>query len=183
MTPLGHTPTIRPYEANDAASTLAVFLDAVTVTAAGDYSPAQIAAWSAPQERDLAQWNLSRSALGTVVAVVDGEVAGFSDVDARGYIHMLFVASRVGRRGIGSSLLAELEQRSLDRATPSLSTNASITARPFFERYGFVVVAEQHPVSRGVRLTNYRMEKRLGGPAAGSEGQSTTAATASISTS
>lgn len=171
--------SVRPYEANDAASTLAVFLDAVTVTAAGDYAPAQIAAWSAPGERDLAQWNLSRSELGTVVAVVDGEVAGFTDVDATGYIHMLFVASRLGRRGVGRSLLADVERRSLERAAPSLTTNASITARPFFERFGFVVLAEQHPVTRGVRLTNYRMEKRL----AGSETQSTTAATASISTS
>lgn len=99
--------SVRPYEANDAASTLAVFLDAVTVTA------------------------------------------------------------------------ADVERLSLERATPSLTTNASITARPFFERFGFVVLAEQHPVTRGVRLTNYRMEKRLGG----GEDQSTTAATASISTS
>jgi putative acetyltransferase len=183
MTPPGRPPTIRPYQPNDAAPTLAVFLDAVTVTAAGDYSPAQIAAWSAPEQRDLAQWDLSRSELGTVVAVLDGEIAGFSDVDSTGYIHMLFVAARFGRRGVACSLLADVERRALDRATGSLSTNASITARPFFERFGFVVLAEQYPVTRGVRLTNYRMEKRLDGPAVGSAGQSTTAATASISTS
>lgn len=43
----------------------------------------------------------------------------------------------------------------------ALSTNASITARPFFERHGFHVMAEQLPVVRGVRMTYHRMVKNL----------------------
>jgi putative acetyltransferase len=38
-----------------------------------------------------------------------------------------------------------------------MHTNASITARPFFEKHGFMVVAEQHPVIRGVEMINYKM--------------------------
>ena len=85
MTATVGTVTVRPYQANDAEGTLAVFLDAVTVTASNDYSPEQVAAWSAPQERDLTEWNLARTGLGTVVAISDGELAGFSDVSADGY--------------------------------------------------------------------------------------------------
>ena len=153
--------TVRPYESADAAGTLAVFLDAVTVTAAGDYSPDQIAAWSAPQERDVARWDLVRSRLGTVVATINGELAGFSDVDDQGYIDMMFVASRFGRRGVATVLLAEVERWGREHTVPALWTNASITARPFFERHGFVVVSEQHPVIRGVLLRNFRMRKEL----------------------
>ncbi|QYF75526.1 GNAT family N-acetyltransferase [Cryobacterium sp. PAMC25264] len=159
--PAGGSATVRPYESADAAGTLAVFLDAVTVTAAGDYSPDQIAAWSAPQERDVTEWDLVRSRLGTVVATVDGEVAGFSDVDDQGYIDMMFVASRFGRRGVAGALLREVERRAGELTVPALWTNASITARPFFERHGFVVVSEQHPVIRGTLLRNYRMRKEL----------------------
>ncbi|WP_258065505.1 hypothetical protein [Rathayibacter tritici] len=43
--------TIRPYLECDAADTLAVFLAAVTETAAADYSPEQITAWAG--RRDL----------------------------------------------------------------------------------------------------------------------------------
>ena len=161
MTATAGTVTVRPYRAIDAEGTLTVFLDAVTVTAANDYSPEQVSAWSAPQERDLTEWNLARTGLGTVVAIIDGELAGFSDVSADGYIHMMFVASRFGRRGVAHDLLAALEQRAHSLGVSSLSTNASITARPFFERNGFVVVAEQFPVTRGVGMRNFRMAKPL----------------------
>ena len=33
-----------------------------------------------------------------------------------------------------------------------LTADVSISARPFFERYGFTVEEEQHPVKSGVRL-------------------------------
>jgi putative acetyltransferase len=42
-----------------------------------------------------------------------------------------------------------------------LFAEVSVTARPFFERHGFVVLAEQQVVVRDVALVNYRMERRL----------------------
>jgi putative acetyltransferase len=39
----------------------------------------------------------------------------------------------------------------------------SITARPFFERFGWTVLAEQTVVVRGVTFVNYRMELLLAG--------------------
>ena len=42
-----------------------------------------------------------------------------------------------------------------------LTSDVSITARPFFERHGFNVKAKQHPVMGGVLLTNYKMRKKL----------------------
>jgi len=153
---------IRPYVEPDAAATLDVFLSAVTVTAASHYSPEQIAAWSRPQERDIQQWNAARKSLNTVVATIGGEVAGFSDVNDSGYIDMMFVAPGFGRIGVGSALLSHLRDVAVADGVAALSTNASITARPFFERHGFVVAATQHPTVGGVSMTNYRMTRRLG---------------------
>ena len=146
---------------DDAAATLAVFLDAITVTASADYSPQQVAAWSAPQDRTVPEWGLSRASTRTIVAIVDGRIAGFSDVDIDGYIHMMFVASEFGRRGVARALLWEVESRARSAGATVVWTNASITARPFFERYGFAVIAEQYPVSHGVQLANYRMTKQV----------------------
>jgi hypothetical protein len=42
-----------------------------------------------------------------------------------------------------------------------LFTEASITARPFFEAEGFVVLSPQVVISRGVEFVNYRMERVL----------------------
>ena len=73
----------------DGPATPAAFLSAVTATAAHDYSPEQVVAWSAPEERTVVERSQARTGLGTIVAT------------------------------------------------------------------------EQHPILRGVRMTNYRMMKTL----------------------
>ena len=152
---------IREYSSSDASATLAVFLASVTETAARDYTPEQIAAWARPGQRDLLEWDRSRRNSDTHVAVIDGIVAGFSDVDADGHIDMMFVSPRYGRRGVGGTLLSFLEGRARGAGASQLSADVSLTARPFFEAHGFVVEAEQHPVTGGERMTNFRMTKEL----------------------
>jgi putative acetyltransferase len=161
---------IRAHRDGDAAATLAVFLAAVRGTASRDYSPTQVAAW-ASDEIELAEWAERRRAAETYVAVAprdDGhgaattEVVGFTDIDVAGYIDMLFVDPREAGRGIGSALIAHVESLARSRGLGVLCANVSITARPVFERAGFEVVEERHPVLRGVRFTNFSMAKTLG---------------------
>lgn len=95
------------------------------------------------------------------VATVDGESARFSDVDTHGHIDMMFVAPRYLRLGVAKQLLAHVETHARAKGLTELTANVSITARPFFERCGFLVQAEQHPVMVGVQLTNYAMKKNL----------------------
>lgn len=75
---------------------------------------------------------------------------------------MMFVAPKFGRRGVAGALLAPLRGIAVAAGLAELSTDASITARPFFEQHGFAVVTEQHPVTRGVEMTNYRMIQKVG---------------------
>ncbi|TFD85933.1 GNAT family N-acetyltransferase [Cryobacterium serini] len=152
---------IRPYGQADAADTLATFLAAVTETAAADYSAEQIQAWARPEERDLPTWNASMQERNSYVATVDGALAGFTDVNAVGYIDMLFVAPRYQRRGVARQLIARVETHARTAQLIELTADVSVTARPFFERRGFTVDVEQHPVLGGVRLTNYKMTKKL----------------------
>ena len=152
---------VRAYRPADAAETLAVFVAAITVTASADYSPEQIRAWARADERDVSVWHQAMTARNSIVAVVGGEIAGFSDVDANGYIDMMFVSPQYARRGVASALLTHNEDVARTSATERLTANVSLTARPFFEAHGFSVEAEQYPVMKGVQLTNYRMGKSL----------------------
>lgn len=154
---------IRPYRLADAADTLAIFLAAVTETAAADYSPEQIRAWARPEARELATWHAAMHARNSYVATVDGQSAGFSDVDPQGYIDMMFVAPGYLRLGVARQLLGHVESHARAEHLTELTANVSITARPFFERCGFIVEAQQHPVMGGVQLTNYAMKKNLCG--------------------
>jgi putative acetyltransferase len=156
--------TLRAYEPSDAAATLNVFTEAVTQTAAAHYTAEQIDAWAKPGRRDLTVWDKAMSERASVVAIQSAEVVGFSDVDQRGYIDMLFVSPRHLRRGIARTLLLFVEQQARSAATAELTSDVSVAARPFFERFGFDVVREQRPVKDGVEFTNYRMRKRLSSP-------------------
>ena len=62
------------------------------------------------------------------------------------------------------SAICEALERAAD--TAGLTTHASITARPFFEKRGWQVVKEQQVERRGVLLTNYIMKKTNSGPSA-----------------
>ncbi len=151
---------IRGYRETDAQETLDIFLSAVNETAAAHYSTEQIAAWSRPEERELGTWNSARSR-DTFVATISTQLVGFSDVSDDGYIDMMFVAPKFGRRGVASALLAHISGIAKAAGITELSTDASITARPFFERHGFAVVAEQRPITHGIEMINFRMTRKI----------------------
>ena len=101
---------IRPYAETDTPATLSVFLAAVTETASVHYSAEQIAVWARPDERYVNQWNSARKSANTYVATIGAEVAGFSDVGDDGYIDMMFVAPKFGRRGVAVALLSHFHR-------------------------------------------------------------------------
>ena len=150
---------LRPYTSDDADATLHLFRDAIRTTAAADYSAEQIDAWAGSGPVD--GWDAKLLRNGTVVAEVDGTVAGFSDVDDDGYVDMMFVSPHHARTGVGSALLRWVEAEARRRSAARLTTHASETARPFFEAHGFRVDARRTPTVRGVRLHNYAMSKPL----------------------
>ena len=133
----------RAYAADDAEATLAIFLRAVRETARTHYSSEQIAAWAA-DSGDLDSWAAARAAAHTQLAIVDGRVVGFTDLDDRGYIDMLFVDPDFGRQGIASALLASMVALARQRGLPAVTTYASLTSRPVFERHGFVITGERY---------------------------------------
>ena len=51
-----------------------------------------------------------------------------------------------------------------DEKTPDNASEASITAKPFFLRRGYVVVSEQTVERQGVQLTNFLMIKKRSAP-------------------
>ena len=146
---------IRPYRPSDLPALTRLFYDTVHTVNAADYSPDQLAAWATGQV-DEARWNASLLAHRTLVAEVDGIIAGFADMTDEGYLDRLYVHRDFQRRGIAAALCDELESGC---AAPVLTTHASITARPFFEKRGWQAVRQQTVVRQGVELTNFVMEK------------------------
>ena len=57
---------------------------------------------------------------------------------------MLFVDPDFGRHGVASALLTSVVALARQRALPALTTFASLTSRPVFERHGFVITSERY---------------------------------------
>ena len=113
------------------------------------------------RDRRSEDWDKARLHRDTFVAVVNGRLAGFSDVRNGGYVDMMFVSPHHGRQGVGHALMRFLEKRARAAGAAQMSADVSLGARPFFEAHGFVVEVEQHPSVAGVQLTNFHMTKSL----------------------
>lgn len=147
--------TIRPYERTDCAEMAELFYETVHTVNAGDYTAAQLDAW-ASRDVDLAEWDRSFREHLTLIAVEDGRIVGFGDMDGSGYLDRLYVHKDAQGRGIASAICGELEETV---GAARFTTHASITARPFFEKRGWRMVRERRVVRRGIVLANYLMEK------------------------
>lgn len=147
---------LRPYREGDCPALAALFTNTVHTVNAADYTPAQLDAWAPAAGPDLQDWDQRFKDHITLVAEVEGRLAGFADLDpAAGYLDRLYVGSRFQRQGVATALCNALEEA----AAGPVVTHASVTARPFFARRGYRVLRAQQVERRGVTLANYVMEK------------------------
>jgi putative acetyltransferase len=149
---------IRSYRTEDDADLWAVFHSAIHEVAAADYTREQVAAW-APAGFDPSKWSERMRGIAPFVAERDGTIVGYADVQENGYIDHFFVAGAVVRQGIGSRLMQSIHAKAVASGLESLFSDVSITAKPFFERWGFIVEKQQEVTVRGITLTNFRMRK------------------------
>jgi len=151
---------IRLYAPTDLDGLIRLFHASVRRIAVKDYTEDQVKAW-APDEADRERWAQRRASRPTWVAEIDGSLAGFTDLEPDGHVDMMFVHPDHQGRGVAGALLRQVETEAARLGLGRLHTEASITARPFFERKGFRVIAAQTVHVRGQDMVNYRMEKSL----------------------
>ena len=88
---------------------------------------------------------------------------GFTDVDDRGYIDMMFVDPGAAGHSVATALMAWVVDVARLRGIRQLTSHVSVTARPFCAKNGFVVVEERHPIMNYVALANFLMRRSLVG--------------------
>ena len=125
-----------------------------------DYSQSQVVAW-APDDLNPSVWAGKMRSIRPFVVDVEEKIVGYSDLQPDGLIDHFFVHHEWQRRGVGRVLISEIERRAFSGRIGQLETHASITARPFFEAFDFVVVHEQELEMRGERLKNYIMRRDM----------------------
>ncbi len=150
--------TLRTYREEDFPSLAELFYNTVHNISRDDYTSEQLDAW-ADGNIDRERWNSSFLKNHTLIAECDGKIVGFADMESGGYLDRLYVSHLHQRRGIATALVTALERQATANGVTAFETHASITARPFFERFGYVVVKENTVVRHGVSMTNFLMRK------------------------
>lgn len=145
---------VRKYQQSDCKVLAELFYHTVHTVNAKDYTEEQLNAW-ATGEVDLEKWNQSFQEHDSFVAVENGIIVGFGDIDHTGYLDRLYVHADYQGQGIATAICDRLEQM----VEENITTHASVTARPFFENRGYHVIKEQQVERKGIFLTNFVMQK------------------------
>lgn len=151
---------IRSYRPGEESNLREVFSSSVREVACRDYSPEQIEAW-APSRLDDAisnAWKKQMAALSPFVAETkDGLIAAYADLQPSGLIDHFYVSGRFARRGIGTVLMNFLLKKARSQSIPAVTSNVSLTAEPFFRKFGFEMIKRNRVIIRGIELSNASM--------------------------
>ena len=149
---------VRTYEISDTKQIVKLFYDTVHEVNIRDYTKAQVDAW-APADIDIESWTKSLSSKFTFVAEEGETIAGFGELEASGHIDCFYCHKDFQRQGVGRIILGKIDAKARSLGIKKLYTEASITAKTFFESYGFMVVKKQEVERRGQKFINFSMEK------------------------
>lgn len=156
---------IRVFQHGDHVSIAEIFTNAVHQIASEVYSREQCLAWSA-LEVNYEHWKKRCELKRPFVAVPEGEISGFLELDSDGHIDCAYVNPKFKRRGIMTCLVRHAVETCFAFKIRRVHLEASICARPLFEKLGFKVVHENMVTIKGVDLLNYKMELLNGSEAA-----------------
>jgi putative acetyltransferase len=140
--------TVRLYKSGDCEDIVKLFYNTVHTVNLKDYSLEQINAW-APEKIDIDVWERLLSKNHTVVVESKDIIVGFGDMDKTGHFNRLYVHKDFQGQGIATIIISELEKYAQLSGIVVVTTEASVTARPFFEKRGYQVVKKQSVKLKG----------------------------------
>ncbi|GED22956.1 GNAT family N-acetyltransferase [Halomonas halmophila] len=151
---------IRRFRTGEERELFEVFHSAIHLVASRDYTPAQINAW-APGSLDQELWARKMRDIKPFVAEIGETIVGYADVQPSGYIDHFFVSGLHSSQGVGTLLMLSLHSEAISLGLTELTSDVSLTAQPFFEKFGFCIIERRAPELRGVVVPNALMRKVL----------------------
>ena len=161
---LQYTPyTFRTATVNDIPEIDRLFRETVLAVNRRDYTQEEVEDWASCSTAEHLEELISN--LYFIVALdADKRIVGIASLRNDGYLHSMFVHKDFQRRNIATLLLNEIERYARMHGIYSLTSEVSLTARPFFERKGYQVKSAQQRKANKLYMSNFLMEKHLTEP-------------------
>jgi len=150
----------RPFRQDDLSQVIAVFQDAILNIASEIYSEEQVRVWAkVGYDRDRFLASLS---VGLTLVVADPQgIVAFGQLYPSDHINYLYCGVRGRGKGFAAAILAALEREALRSPISEIFTEASLIARPFFEKHGYQILVREVVSRDGVLLPRFKMHKVL----------------------
>lgn len=152
---------LRRATANDLEQLKALYFNTILTVNAKDYSEEQVAVWASTADRTENLLRRIKEQHFYVAYTDENIITGFASLENDGYLDMMYVHKDFQRMGVAALLISKIFDIAKELNLSILTTEASITAKPFFEKHGFTVLEEQTVFIKDVPLKNYRMQCSL----------------------
>lgn len=151
---------IRAALRSDAVELKNLFQNTVLAINRRDYSQAEVEDWASCGDNLSNIEDMIKTHYFIVAVNQQSEIVGFSSITSQGYLHSMFVHKDFQGEGIATMLLNEIEQYAITNGIIRITSEVSLTARPFFEKRGYIVEEEQKRKANQLSLTNFWMAKQ-----------------------
>ena len=148
---------IRHYQIGDHHEIGRIFRDAVHQIASDVYTSQQCLAWC-DKELNPNHWKKRCDLKKPYVYIKNDEIIGFIELDTNAHIDCIYVKSKYKRQGIASKLVNHVVEIYFSCGINRVFVEASICAKPMFEKLGFAVIHDKMINVKGQMLKNYDME-------------------------
>ncbi|WP_129715146.1 GNAT family N-acetyltransferase [Pedobacter sp. SYP-B3415] len=151
---------LRAARNEDIPALIELYVQTVLTVCVNEYDGRQLELW-AGLGKHAARWEERIAGQYFLVAEVKNSLGGFGSITPGNYLDVFYVHKDHQGLGIASRLYTALMERARKNTGTTVTADVSKTARPFFERKGFVVTRENQNLLEDVVIVNYRMEKAL----------------------
>ncbi|PFA17662.1 GNAT family N-acetyltransferase [Bacillus cereus] len=144
----------------DTEEIVSLFYETIHSINVKDYSQIELDVWAPKEEKEskINSWKVSLSQNVSFVAKVHHKIVGLTH---QGHLDRLYVHKDYQGKGIATALVDKIESEAKKLNLLEIDTDASITAKPFFEHKGYKIVCSQTVERKGVKLTNFKMVKKI----------------------
>lgn len=137
-----------------------LYADTILAVCRKDYTEAQAIVWASSVHNE-ERWLDMVVNQYVLIAESKNVLLGFGTLRDHNYIDFFYVHKDYQKRGIAGILLEQLLQKAIAEGELLVTSDVSMTARSFFEKNAFKVVAEQNNVRGDEVLINYKMIRHL----------------------
>ncbi len=136
-----------------------LFTNTIHKTCNKDYSKEQLNVW-ANIHIDYKAWHNRLNKTKPYLAIIDEKLVGFVEF-YDDYIDCFYVHNEYQGKGVGKMLMNHIFKLAKQKEQSLLRVDVSITAKAFFEKFGFTEVKKNILKRQNIQLINYSMENKI----------------------